>query len=124
VGVRILPFVVAVLLSVIVLFTPASGVPTAPPGTDKVVHLLLFALLMGTGRYARLPVAALFAGLIGYAAVSEALQWLITALGRGGDVLDGLVDVAGIGLGYLVMRARSRSRPGSRPRKRQTPLGE
>jgi hypothetical protein len=81
VGLRILPFVVAVLLSVIVLFTPASGVPTAPPGTDKVVHFLLFALLMGTGRYARLPLTPLLAGLIGYAAVSEVLQWLITALG-------------------------------------------
>ncbi|WP_367136903.1 VanZ family protein [Saccharothrix sp. HUAS TT1] len=109
-GVRILPFVVAVSLSVIVLFTPASGVPTAPPGTDKVVHLLLFALLTGTGWLARLPVRALVAGLIGYAAVSEVLQWLITALGRGGDVLDGLVDVAGIGLGYLVARSASRDR--------------
>ncbi|MEU4739638.1 VanZ family protein [Actinosynnema sp. NPDC023658] len=103
-GVRILPFVVAVLLSVIVLFTPESGVPTAPPGTDKVVHFLLFALLMGSGRYARLPVGPLLAGLTGYAAVSELLQWLITALGRSGDVLDALVDVAGIAFGYLVAR--------------------
>ncbi|MFD7653538.1 VanZ family protein [Actinosynnema sp. NPDC059797] len=103
-GVRILPFVVAALLSVIVLFTPQSGVPDSPPGTDKVVHLLLFALLTVTGRHARLPFGALVAGLVGYAAVSEVLQWLITALGRGGDVLDALVDVAGIGLGLLVFR--------------------
>ncbi|MFI9009784.1 VanZ family protein [Actinosynnema sp. NPDC053489] len=103
-GVRILPFVVAVLLSVIVLFTPESGVPTAPPGTDKVVHFLLFALLMGTGRYARWPVRPLALGLVGYAAVSEVLQWLITSLGRSGDVLDGLVDVAGVGLGWLLTR--------------------
>ncbi|MFC5052421.1 VanZ family protein [Saccharothrix xinjiangensis] len=103
-GVRILPFVVASLLSVIVLFTPQSGVPDSPPGTDKVVHCLLFALLTVTGRYARLPVAGLVAGLVGYAAVSEVLQWLITALGRGGDVLDALVDVAGIGLGLLLFR--------------------
>jgi VanZ family protein len=114
VGVRILPFVVAVLLSVIVLFTPESGVPTAPPGTDKVVHFLLFALLMGAGRFARLPVRALLLSLIGYAAVSEVLQWLITVLGRSGDVLDALVDVAGIGFGYglahLVARSASRRR--------------
>ncbi|PSL57944.1 VanZ like protein [Saccharothrix carnea] len=115
-GPRILPFVVAVLLSVIVLFTPASGVPTAPPGTDKVVHFVLFALLMGTGRYARLPTWPLAACLFGYAAVSEALQWLITALNRGGDVLDALVDVAGIGFAYLLARSATR--------KRRTPLGE
>lgn len=115
-GVRILPFVVAVSLSVIVLFTPASGVPTAPPGTDKVVHFLLFALLMATGVHGRLPVRPLFATLVGYAAVSEALQWLITALGRGGDVVDGLVDVLGVTVGYLAV---ARWRPvsgGSRPR--------
>lgn len=114
VGVRILPFVAAALLSVIILFTPQSGVPTAPPGTDKVVHLLLFALLTATGRYGRLPLGPLVAGLVGYAAVSEVSQWLIVALGRGGDVLDGLTDVAGIALGYLVTRVPPVS--GSRPR--------
>ncbi|WP_051772066.1 VanZ family protein [Saccharothrix sp. NRRL B-16314] len=117
-GVRILPFVVAASLSVIVLFTPASGVPTAPPGTDKVVHFLLFALLTATGRYGRLPRGPLVGALIGYAAVSEVLQWLITALGRGGDVLDGLVDVAGIAFGYLLTRRWTAGPPvsGSRPR--------
>ncbi|MFD1149120.1 VanZ family protein [Saccharothrix hoggarensis] len=114
-GVRILPFVVAALLSVIVLFTPQSGVPDSPPGTDKVVHVLLFALLTATGRYAGLRVRPLVAGLICYAAVSEVLQWLITPLGRGGDVLDGLVDVAGIGLGLLLARLPAVS-GGSRPR--------
>jgi uncharacterized membrane protein HdeD (DUF308 family) len=114
VGVRILPFVVAALLSVIVLFTPASGVPTAPPGTDKVVHFLLFALLTATGRYGRLPLTPLVACLVGYAAVSEVLQWLITALNRGGDVLDGLVDVAGIAFGYVIAKRRPVS--GSRSR--------
>ncbi|MFE9749145.1 VanZ family protein [Saccharothrix saharensis] len=114
-GPRILPFVVAASLSVIVLFTPASGVPTAPPGTDKVVHFVLFALLMATGRYARLPSGPLVVGLLGYAAVSEVLQWLITALHRGGDVLDALVDVAGVAFGYLVTRRLAVS-GGSRPR--------
>ncbi|QTR06354.1 VanZ family protein, partial [Saccharothrix algeriensis] len=101
---RILPFVTAGLLSVIILFTPQSGVPDSPPGTDKVVHVLLFALLAATGLYARLPRAALLAGLVGYAAVSEVLQWLIVPLGRGGDVVDGLVDVLGVALGWLVGR--------------------
>lgn len=112
-GRRILPFVTAVLLSVIILFTPQSGVPDSPPGTDKVVHVLLFALLAGTGLWARLPRLPLLAGLVAYAAVSEVLQWLITPLGRGGDVADALVDVVGVGLGWLVARlvlSGSRSR--------------
>ncbi|MEJ2855134.1 MULTISPECIES: VanZ family protein [unclassified Saccharothrix] len=112
-GRRILPFVTAVLLSVIVLFTPQSGVPDSPPGTDKVVHTLLFALLAGTGLWARLPLWPLLGGLVAYAAVSEVVQAVVTSLGRGGDVVDGLVDVLGIGLGWLVAR---RALSGTRPR--------
>ncbi|WP_308258533.1 VanZ family protein [Saccharothrix obliqua] len=103
----------AVLLSVIILFTPQSGVPDSPPGTDKVVHVALFALLAATGCWARLPRWPLLGGLVGYAALSEVLQWLITPLGRGGDVVDGLVDVLGVGLGWVVARrvvSGSRSR--------------
>jgi hypothetical protein len=97
---RVLPFVIAALLSVVVLFTPESGVPTAPPGTDKVIHTLLFALLAFTGLYARL--ARILPLLVVYAGVSEVLQELITPLHRSGDWLDALVDVAGIGLGWWV----------------------
>ncbi|MEU4803221.1 VanZ family protein [Actinosynnema sp. NPDC023587] len=112
-GRRILPFVIALSLSVIILFTPQSGVPDSPAGTDKVVHVLLFALLAATGLWSRLPRVPLLAGLVAYAALSEVLQWLITPLGRGGDVVDGLVDVVGIGAGWLVAHLMS---GGSRPR--------
>lgn len=109
---RILPFVVAALLSVIVLFTPESGVPSAPPGTDKVVHCALFALLALTGLHA--VGRRVLLGLVGYAALSEVLQELITPLRRSGDVLDALTDVVGIGLGWalftvLVRRAVTRT---------------
>ncbi|MET8757148.1 VanZ family protein [Lentzea sp. NPDC004782] len=106
---RVLPFVIAALLSVVVLFTPESGVPTMPPGTDKVVHTLLFALLAVTGLYAKIPRILLW--LVVYAGVSEVLQALITPLHRSGDVLDALVDVLGIGLGWAIAAAiRSRRR--------------
>jgi VanZ family protein len=106
---RVLPFVIAALLSVVVLFTPESGVPTAPPGTDKVVHTLLFALLAFTGLYAKISRILLW--LVLYAGISEVLQYLITPLHRSGDVLDALVDVAGIGLGWAIAAAiRSRRR--------------
>ncbi|MEU3646860.1 VanZ family protein [Lentzea sp. NPDC034063] len=105
---RVLPFVIAALLSVVVLFTPESGVPSSPPGTDKVVHTLLFALLAFTGLYAKLP--RILPLLVVYAGVSEVLQQLITPLHRSGDVLDALVDVVGIGLGWATATWWSRSR--------------
>ncbi|GGP49480.1 VanZ family protein [Saccharothrix coeruleofusca] len=101
---RFFPFVTAALLSVIVLFTPESGVPSSPPGTDKVVHCLLFALLAGTGLYARLPRTPLLLTLVGYAVASEVVQELLTVLGRSGDPVDGLTDVVGIALGWLAHR--------------------
>ena len=106
---RVLPFVIAALLSVVVLFTPESGVPTSPPGTDKVVHTVLFVLLAFTGLYAKIPRVLLL--LVVYAGVSEVLQQVITPLHRSGDVLDALVDVLGIGLGWAIASVvRSRRR--------------
>jgi len=102
---KFLPFVVAVSLSVIVLFTPESGVPSSPPGTDKIVHCALFALLAWTGLRAassRVLARRVLGGLVGYAVLSEVLQELIVPLHRSGDPLDALTDVVGIGLGWAV----------------------
>lgn len=105
---RVVPFVIAALLSVVVLFTPASDVPTAPPGTDKVIHTVLFALLAYTGLYAN--ISHILPLLVVYAGVSELLQHLITPLKRGGDVLDALVDVLGIALGWFIWWRRTHRR--------------
>ncbi|MFR9731696.1 VanZ family protein [Saccharopolyspora sp. MS10] len=86
------------------MFTPASGVPSAPPGTDKVVHFALFLALACTGRAARVRPLPLAAGLIGYAALSETLQ-AVLPLGRSGDLADGLVDVLGAVAGLLIIAA-------------------
>ncbi|NEK86902.1 VanZ family protein [Blastococcus saxobsidens] len=93
-----LAFGLTVLVSVVVLFIPASGVPTAPPGTDKVVHLLLFAALAATGRWAGLARWPLAAGLTGYALLSEVVQG-VAPLGRSGSVADLVADVLGIAMG-------------------------
>ena len=53
------------------LLEPASGVPSSPPGTDKLVHLLLFAVLAVTARMAGGRTVPVLAGLVGYAALSE-----------------------------------------------------
>ncbi|MBP2369238.1 VanZ family protein [Pseudonocardia parietis] len=106
---RVQPFVLALLLSLGVLFAPASGVPAAPPGTDKLVHLALFALLAVTGRAAGIRTWPLLGGLAAYAAASEVLQ-AVLPIGRSGDVLDGLVDVLGAVLGLGLYAALSRRR--------------
>ncbi|WP_104526103.1 VanZ family protein [Blastococcus atacamensis] len=100
-------FGVAVLVSLVVLFLPAPGVPTAPPGTDKVVHVLLFAALAFTGRWAGVARLPLLLGLVGYAAVSEVIQG-VTPLARSASAIDGLADVAGAILGLLAWAATTR----------------
>ena len=94
-------FAVAVLVSLAVLFAPQSDVPSAPPGVDKAVHLLLFAALAVSGRWAGIGRRALAALLVGYAAISEVVQEL-AALGRSASVADWLADVVGALLGLAL----------------------
>jgi hypothetical protein len=97
-------FAVAVLVSLAVLFAPADDVPASPPGVDKLVHLLLFAALAASGRWAGARAGAR-AGVLGgllvvYAAVSEVVQGL-SALERSASVADWVADVAGVAAGLL-----------------------
>lgn len=95
------PFVAAVLLSMLMLFSPASGVPGGPPHSDKVVHALIFAVLAGTGRLAGLSWRQLALGLAAYAIASEVLQSLLP-INRHGDPLDAVTDLVGVALGLLL----------------------
>lgn len=94
-------FAVAVLVSLAVLFAPASDVPTAPPGVDKVVHVLLFLTLALTGRWAGIRQSPLGVALVGYAVVSELIQGL-TPLDRSMSVGDWLADVVGVVAGLAL----------------------
>jgi VanZ family protein len=105
--VRWWPMTFALLVSVVVLFTPASGVPAALSGVDKLVHLALFTLLAVTARFAGTAAWAVLALLAAYAALSEVLQALLP-IGRNGNVPDGLVDVAGVLLGVAAYAAARR----------------
>lgn len=91
-------FAVAVLVSFAVLFAPASDVPSAPPGVDKIVHASLFAVLALTGRWAGIARVVLAPLLVLYAAGSEVVQGLI---GRDAAVGDWVADVVGLLLGLL-----------------------
>lgn len=101
-----LPFVMSLLVSWAILFTPASGVPSAPPGTDKLVHFALFAALAATGSLAGIRPRLLLPGLAAYAALSELLQGALP-LGRSCETLDVLVDCAGALLGVLTVLPRT-----------------
>lgn len=103
-------FAVAVLVSLAVLFAPASDVPSAPPGVDKLVHAGLFAALAVTGRWAGFGVRALVVLLLGYAVVSELIQGL-TPLARSTSIADVLADAGGIVLGLLAWGLLARRLP-------------
>ena len=93
-------FAAAVLVSRAVLFAPADDVPVAPPGGDKLVHLLLFAALAVSGRWAGARAGILAWLLVVYAAVSEVVQG-VTALERSASVADWAADAVGVLAGLL-----------------------
>lgn len=97
------PFVLVVLLSLWMLFSPGSTVPSGPPYSDKVVHTLLFAALALTGWRAGLRPRVLLVGLVVYACASEVLQSVLP-IHRDGDPADAAVDVVGVALGALAGR--------------------
>jgi VanZ family protein len=103
-------FAVTVLVSLAVLFAPASDVPATPPGVDKLVHLALFLALALAGRWAGIRPAPLAVGLPVYGAVSEVVQAL-SALQRSGSVVDWLADAAGVALGLWAWAAGERRVP-------------
>ena len=94
-------FAVVVLVSLAVLFAPASDVPSAPPGVDKIVHATLFAGLALSGRWAGMGRAVLAGSLVCYAAGSEIVQGLI---GRDAAIGDLVADAVGVLVGLLVWR--------------------
>jgi len=103
-------FAVVVLVSLAVLFAPASDVPSAPAGVDKLVHLGLFAALASSGRWAGTGARALAVLLIAYAAVSEVVQGL-SALGRSMSLADWAADAVGVLLGLALWALAERRTP-------------
>jgi hypothetical protein len=101
-------FATAVLVSMVMLFAPPSDVPSGPEGSDKVVHALMFAVLLIVGAYARLPLVVIVPVLIAYGGVAEIVQGLI---GRDADFWDWVCDSCGVAIGVAVAAVvRSRHR--------------
>ncbi|AOS64373.1 VanZ family protein [Actinoalloteichus hymeniacidonis] len=93
------PFLLALLTSIVVFFMPASGVPSAPPGTDKVVHAAVFAALTVTGLWTTISRLLLAIALACYACLTEVLQANLP-LGRSGDPGDVVADLVGVGIAW------------------------
>ena len=104
-------FAVVVLVSLAVLFAPADDVPSSPPGVDKLVHLLLFAALAASGRWAGARADVLAGVLVLYAAVSEVVQG-VSALGRSASVADWIADAVGVLVGLLAWARAGWRTPG------------
>lgn len=96
--------------ALIILFTPASGVPSGFEHSDKIIHFVLFAALAYSSRVAGISVRSTALWTTMFAILSEILQ-AILPLGRSGSVLDTLFDVLGAAAGLLIavrfMPARS-----------------
>jgi VanZ family protein len=98
----------AVAVQLVVLYAPSPPSVSPFPGSDKVVHVLVFlvpvAVALLVGLTPRL-VVLLFSA---HAVVSEVVQALLLT-GRSGDPLDVVADLAGVALGVVVWRVVVRS---------------
>ncbi|SFT66134.1 hypothetical protein SAMN04487904_105177 [Actinopolyspora lacussalsi subsp. righensis] len=106
-------FVLSCVASLVILFTPPAGVPESPPGTDKLVHLVLFAVLTLTGRAARIDHRLLLSCLVCYAPLSEALQQLLP-VHRDAEAMDAITDLCGIAVGQALVVPLRRITRGTR----------
>jgi VanZ family protein len=101
--------VVAVLAQLLALYWPVVTVEGPVSWTDKVVHLLVFAVpTYAVGRALGSVRAAVVIFAV-HAPLSELVQHYALP-GRTGDVWDAVLDLAGVALGAaaLVVGARSR----------------
>ena len=92
-----------VLAQLVVLYAPRAPSTGGVPGLDKVVHVLVFAVVAAVGLRARVPRWVVLLLTVGHAPVSELVQATLLP-GRSGDPLDLLADLAGCALGWWVPR--------------------
>lgn len=96
-----------VVLQLCVLYWPVVTVEGPVSWTDKVVHVLMFAVPTYLVGWALRSVGWAVAVFLVHAPVSELVQNFFLP-GRSGDVWDAVVDVVGTALaaGLLLVRAR------------------
>ncbi|MDA9609475.1 VanZ family protein [Paracoccaceae bacterium] len=98
----------ATLTLTVAMLWPLEAPPSAPDGSDKLVHFVAFAALAlplaRTGRFGLLPV------FIGASAFGGAVELIQPSFNRRAELNDWVADIAGvilgIGLGLLYRRLR------------------
>jgi VanZ family protein len=105
---RWLPFTLAVLLQLVVLYVPSTPDGPGIPGFDKLVHAAVFLLPACLGVLAGFRVVWLGAALAAHAVLSEVVQHAVLP-GRAGDAWDVVADLTGLVLGLLAGVAVRRS---------------
>ncbi|MQA02722.1 MAG: VanZ family protein [Streptosporangiales bacterium] len=93
-------FLLAVAVHLVVLYSPESGGAPPFPHADKVVHVVVFALVGGTGLLADVRPVPLLVALLAHAVVSEVLQATVLTA-RTGSGWDAAADALGAVLGVL-----------------------
>ncbi len=96
-------FAAAVVGQLVVLYAPRAPSTGGVPGLDKVVHVLVFAVVLGLGWWAGAPRPLVLALSVVQAPVSELLQSTLLPH-RSGDPLDLAADLVGCALGWWVAR--------------------
>lgn len=99
-----LPLVAATTVITAMLLSPGGTVPGGPPGTDKVTHALMFAVLAVCSRYARVSPTVTVVWLALYGVLTEILQATV-AVRRSGSVWDWCADLVGVLAGLAVFAA-------------------
>lgn len=98
---------VTLVVQLVGLYAPSAPGPAGPPGSDKVGHLLAFAVPAALAWL--LGARWLVVALVGHALVSEPIQGWV-APNRTPDPFDALADLVGVALGVaLAMTVRRRS---------------
>jgi hypothetical protein len=106
-------FAVGLVVSTVVLTMPVRDLPDAPPGSDVVVHVLIFAALTGAGWVAGVAARPLLAGLLFYALLTEGLQDLLP-FGRTAEAMDVVTNAVSVGATSLLCAAWRRGAGGTR----------
>lgn len=94
-------FVLLALVHLAALYWPRVTVEGPVAWTDKVVHVLLFALPAAAGLLAGLRPAYLLVPLALHAPISEALQHFVLP-NRSGDPWDAVADLSGVVVGVTL----------------------
>lgn len=95
------------LLQVVVLYSPDSGGQPPFPQADKVVHVVVFALVGFTGVLAGIRWLPLAVALVLHGVVSEVVQATVLA-GRSGSGWDLAADAVGAAIGVVLAASWSR----------------